>query len=269
MTTSTLPAPLPRSGWPRLHLAELGDQPWLPDVIRRGETDYLAAALALGRPFTPLAPRIAALLDRAGTDRIVDLGAGGAGPWPHLAPAVTAARDGRAPAVTLTDLRPNRDAIARAAAQGLAYEPAPVDARDVPARLTGVRTLFDAFHHLRPADARAVLAGAHHARAPIVIGEALSRRPSTLIATALLVPLMVLLLTPRVRPVTIARLVLTYLVPILPLAIWFDGVVSCLRAYRPPELLALAAGLDGHRWEAGELRHRGAIVTYLIGVPIE
>jgi hypothetical protein len=259
---------LGRATWPRLHLAELGDQPWLPDALRRGETDYLAAALAVGRPFTPLSPRIGALLDRAGTDRVVDLGSGGAGPWPHLAGAVAATRAGRAPQVTLTDLRPNRGAIAHAATLGFAYEDAPVDARDVPAHLGGVRTLFDAFHHLRPADARAVLASAHHARAPIVLGEALSRRPTTLISTLLLVPLLVLVLTPRVRPVTLWRLVLTYLVPILPLVIWFDGVVSCLRAYRPHELLALTEGLDGYRWEAGELRHHGALVTFLIGEPV-
>lgn len=43
--------------------------------------------------------------------------------------------------------------------------------------------------------------------------------------------------------------------------------MSCLRTYRPDELLALTGGLDGYRWEASELRTRGAIVTYLIGEP--
>jgi hypothetical protein len=265
---STTSLRLPAAAWPRLHLAELGDQPWLPDLLRRGETDYLAAALAVGRPFAPLAVRLGELLDRAGTHRIIDLGSGGAGPWPHLTGAIADARAGRAPEVRLTDLRPNRDAIARAEALGFAYEDVPVDARDVPPHLTGVRTLFDAFHHLRPADGRAVLADAHRACASIVVAEALSRRASALIATLFLVPWLVVLLTPRVRPVTISRLLLTYLVPILPLMIWFDGVVSCLRSYRPRELLALTEGLDGYRWEAGEIRHNGALVTFLVGEPV-
>ena len=83
----------------------------------------------------------------------------------------------------------------------------------------------------------------------------------------LIVPLLVLLVTPFVRPFSLARLLLTYLVPVLPLLILWDGIVSCLRTYRPDELLALTAGLDGHRWRATELRQRGSIVTVLVGEP--
>jgi hypothetical protein len=245
---------------PRLHLFELCDQPWLPRVVRDAETRYLAAAIALGRPFTPLAPKIAQAMASARTDRVVDLASGGAGPWPGLAADVGAT--GTTPTVTLTDLYPNAEAYQRA---GLAFEPTPVDARRVPAHLDGVRTMFDGLHHLRPADARAVLADAHRARQPIVIGEAMSRRLPMLLST-LLIPLFVLLLTPRARP-TALTLVLTYLVPILPLVIAWDGFVSCLRTYTPRELEALTAGLDGYRWEAGRAHHRGATITYLVGAP--
>ena len=55
--------------------------------------------------------------------------------------------------------------------------------------------------------------------------------------------------------------------PVLPILIAWDGVVSCLRTYTPDELRRLSAGLDGFTWETGELRTRGAIVTYLIGEP--
>ena len=41
----------------------------------------------------------------------------------------------------------------------IGYEPGPIDARNVPARLTGLRTIFNGFHHLergrRPHDADA------------------------------------------------------------------------------------------------------------------
>jgi hypothetical protein len=260
-TSSPVPA-LPRVAWPRLHLAELCDQAWLPATLRDAETDYLASAIDLAKPFHALAPTIAGVLDRAGTDRVVDLGSGGAGPWPALTGAVAAARDGRAPTVTLTDLYPNR----RCGGARAGYETMSVDARAVPAHLRGVRTMFDALHHLRPADARAVLADAHRARAPIVIGEAMSRRVPTLLAV-LLIPLFVLLLTPRIRPVRGWQLVFTYLVPILPLIVMWDGFVSCLRTYRPAELLALTRGLDGYRWTADTVRTRGGVVTYLVGEP--
>ena len=63
--------------WSRLHLMEWNDQPWLPEALRRAETDYLAAVLHAPDPFAPLAPRLAAL---CADDRIIDLCAGGAGP---------------------------------------------------------------------------------------------------------------------------------------------------------------------------------------------
>jgi hypothetical protein len=84
----------------------------------------------------------------------------------------------------------------------------------------------------------------------------------------LLVPLAVLLLTPRIRTWSWARLLLTYVVPVVPLLVLWDGVVSCLRSYRADELRALTAGLDeGYTWEVGEYRRRGVAVTYLIGAP--
>lgn len=244
---------------PRLHLFEFNDQPWLPEVLRRGETNYLAKVIDLAKPFAPLAPKLAALAERHG-DKIVDLASGGAGPWRTLRTAIE-----RPLAITMTDLFPNERAY-RAA--GLPFEPTPVDARAVPAHLSGVRTMFDALHHHRPADARAVLADAHRARAPIVIGEAVNRRLSVIIPTLLLLPVFVLVVTLLIRPVSGWQLLFTYVIPILPVLILWDGIVSCLRTYRPAELLALTDGLDGYRWEASELRKGGSYITYLVGEPI-
>ncbi|MCA9680420.1 MAG: hypothetical protein H6708_10675 [Kofleriaceae bacterium] len=249
---------------PRLHLFEWNDQAWLPEVLRRGETDYLAAVIDWARPFSPVAPELAALVARHG-GRVVDLASGGLGPWRTLRDEVAAAGAGAAPEVTLTDLYPNLAAFERS---GLPHERGPVDAREVPATLPGIRTMFDALHHHRPADARAILADAHRAGAPIVVAEATSRRVPVILVSLVLIPLLVLVMTPRIRPLSGWRLLFTYLIPILPLLIWWDGIVSCLRTYRPAELEALTAGLDGYRWQAREVRGRGSIVTYLIGEPV-
>ena len=257
-----------RTAWPRLHLFEWHDQPWLPSLLRRAATDYLAAAIDVARPFTPLAPRIAAVCARTGHDRIVDLCSGGAGPWRHLAGEVAAAL-GAPIRVTLTDRYPDPAAFARAGAggetvRGLAR---PVDALAVSETLSGVRTMFDALHHFRPGEARAILADAHRRRQPIVVAEVARRSLFSVLPMLLLVPLLVLALTPRIRPCSGWRLLFTYLIPVLPILITWDGVVSCLRAYRPAELRALTEGLDGFDWEVGEERRRGTVVTYLVGTP--
>ena len=60
-------------------------------------------------------------------------------------------------------------------------------------------------------------------------------------------PLVTLLVVPFLRPFRWAWIPLTYLIPIIPLFIVWDGLVSCLRCYNQDELLALtqAAGQSG------------------------
>src|SRR5262249_61475514 len=105
----------------------------------------------------------------------------------------------------------------------------------VPAGLTGFRTLFNAFPPFCPADARAVLRDAARAGQPIGVFEVSDRTLSTLVPLFLLTPLLVALTTPFIRPFSWGRLFWTYVVPLVPLTCWWDGVVSQLRAYTPAE----------------------------------
>jgi len=254
----------------RRHLIELEDQPWWPRVWRDAATDYLVAALRHARIYDGLAPRLAAAVKRCGATRIVDLCSGGGGPWPDLLPALRAA--GVDVPVRLTDFYPNVAALSRLAATtpGLEFEPDPVSATDVPARLAGFRTLFTSFHHFRPDDARAILAAAVRDRQGIFIAEPSIRSVGALAMQAV-VPLAVLALTPAIRPFRWSRLLWTYLLPVLPVAITFDGVVSILRIYTPDEMLAMgrAVGGDAYEWEAGTHQPSGSPVPipYLIGLP--
>ena len=87
----------------------------------------------------------------------------------------------------------------------------------------------------------------------------------------LLTPLIVWLVTPFIKPFRWERLLWTYLLPVVPFVVVFDGVVSCLRTYTVAELTAFTAELSGsgYEWVVGEARAKGlrAPVTYLIGYP--
>ena len=254
----------------RRHLVELEDLQWWPRVFRDAATDYLVAAIHHARLYDGLAPRLAAAVKRCRAGQVIDLCSGGGGPWPDLLPALRAA--GADVPVCLTDKYPNTAALGRLAATtpGVRFESEPVSATDVPARLAGFRTVFTAFHHFRPADARAILAAAVRDRQGIAIAEASSRTWAALAMQAL-IPLAVLTLTPAIRPFRWSRLFWTYLVPVLPAAILFDGVVSTLRVYTPEEMLAMGREVSGeeYEWEAGFERPAGSPIPipYLIGVP--
>jgi hypothetical protein len=252
----------------RFHLFELEDQPWFPAVVRDLATDYLQfiqTKFRIDRAMTPIVRRV---LERSGAARIVDLCSGGSGPLLLIVRDLAA--EGVPIHATLTDLFPNVPAFAKiaAASEGLiSFETEPVDARAVPASLPGLRTIFNGFHHLKPADAAAVLHAAAAACQPIGIFELSERSWRTLGVVG--TPLIVWLATPFMRPFLWRRLFWTYLVPMVPLTCFWDGIVSQLRAYTPDELKRLCEGSNPMCWEIGQVpiaRGRGRL-TYLIGFP--
>ena len=85
--------------------------------------------------------------------------------------------------------------------------------------------------------------------------------------TILLMPFFALVLTPRMRPFRWSRLLLTYLLPLIPFVVLWDGLVSCFRTRTPQELLHLTTTFPGYDWTAGYAPGRWLTPVYLIGQP--
>jgi O-antigen/teichoic acid export membrane protein len=98
--------------------------------------------------------------------------------------------------------------------------------------------------------------------------EAAKRDPLTILSTVLM-PLAGLLTAPFARPFRISRIFWTYVIPVIPFVLFFDGVVSCLRAYSQKELSVLVAQVraENYVWQIGERSGGLAPVTFLIGYP--
>ncbi|MEW5873341.1 MAG: class I SAM-dependent methyltransferase [Chloroflexota bacterium] len=259
----------------RIHLFEFTDQPWYPQTFRRIQTDYLQFVATLSPAYQRLAPLFVKAMQHAGTKEIIDLCSGGSGPWLRLQAQL--AQAGWPVTVSLTDKYPSPEALQKWAGdsrQGIQYLAEPVDALHVPAHLKGMRTLFEGFHHFRPEQARAILQGAANQRAAIAIVEADLKPPLgwlLLLLTPEVTPLSYLLLTPWIKPRRLWRFLWTYLLPLVPLATCWDGIVSLLRVYSPQALRELTASLDcpGYTWEIGQAE-TGApvfVFTYLVGYP--
>ncbi len=257
---------------PRLHLVELEDLPWFPAPVRDAGTGYLQFMIHAGDAYAPAIPLLAQAVRRSGATRLVDLCSGGGGPWRRLKGELAAA--GLDLPVVLTDKFPNAgaaDAIkGNGAMDGVSFHPTPVDACHVPATIGGFRTMFTAFHHFRPQAARAVLEDAVASGAPIAIFES-TKRSLPCIIFMLLALFIVLLVMPWVRPFRLTNLLFTYLIPLVPLMILWDGIVSALRTYDVRELQSLVDSVQGgerFHWDIGELPAKGPIpITYLIGTP--
>jgi hypothetical protein len=260
----------------RIHLFEFTDQSWYPPVFRRIQTDYLQFVTTRGAGHENLIPLFKRALQHSGKMEIVDLCSGGTGPWLRLRQQLELA--GLRVNVTLTDKYPNPEAAETWVGSSLGeicYQSDPVDAMDVPSHLKGMRTMFEGFHHFKPDDARLILQDAVDKRAAIGIFEASLKPPQGPIIFALS-PLMTLLgylfATPFIQPRTWNRFLWTYLIPIVPLATCWDGLVSFLRVYSPKELKELVDSLHGnnYQWEIGEARTGTPlfVFTYLVGYPL-
>lgn len=257
----------------RFQLFELEDQHWLPSSIRNGITDFLQFAVVRGDVYKSFAQRLGQTLRQNRDTQIVDLCTGGGGGWPSLVRQIPELKEGRMK-VHLTDYYPNLPAFSELvsiAPNVFTYSKEPVSALDVQPNLQGFRTLFSSFHHFNEADATRILQDAVAKKQGIAIAESTQRHP-LLLAYMLFTPLLVILTSPFQKPFRWSRLFWTYVVPVVPLAVAFDGLISCLRTYTPEELMAMVSHVSGNQdyeWQAG-VERIGKLpigVTYLIGTP--
>ncbi len=257
----------------RRQLFEFEDQPWFPDLLRQHMTNYLIAFHRLLGTEDLLFPLLDRALRESHADAIVDLCSGAGGPLPAVAHRLLAT--GLLTRVTLTDKFPNRSAMASINAGNgpVAYREEPVDAGAVPGDLVGLRTMIGSFHHMPVDVARRILNDAFVSRRALCVFE-ISDNAGPGFLWWLPLPfgfLMTYVVTLFVRPLSFGQLALTYLVPVLPPLIAWDGTASNARTYTPDDLRELTGDLvaPDYMWEIGVTRKKGypGGACYVLGLP--
>lgn len=256
---------------PRLHLFEFEDLSWLPVLFRNYLTDFLNHIAVKLDFYQPLVPVLKNKLNRYPAPRIVDLGSGGGGGMKELYHRLK--EDLTDLDIVLTDLYPNISAFQKLKIEsqgGIDYVESPVDATHVPKHLTGFRTMFRSFHHLKPNMCRAVLGDAVAQREPIGIFEIQERSLAFVIFFIISSPLLVLLFTPFIKPFSLKRLFFTYIIPVVPFLSFWDGTITVLRTYTLREMHQMAQSVpdsDTYHWEVKKIGKGAKIILYLIGYP--
>jgi hypothetical protein len=244
----------------RRHFFEVLDQEWCPAAVRHGATDCLEAIISRTDVYRFVQADIFRAIRESNSATVIDLCSGGGGPW--LSPSW------RSPfKVVLTDKFPSSVLSARLQqGTGITCLDVPVDAASVPESLHGFRTIFSSFHHFPDTVAREVLGDAVRRGEGFAMAEVTSRTPRAF-ATMFFMPALVWLLIPFMRPFRWSRLLLTYLVPLIPLVVVWDGVVSCFRTRTPEELRELSRSFPQYEWRAGYAKGGWLSPVYLIGRP--
>jgi len=254
----------------RLHLFEFEDLSWFPKFLRNYLTDFLQSVSNRFDIYRPVVPILQKGLEKSKIPQIIDIASGGGGGWLSLSKHLFA--ENKDLKIVLTDYFPNISAFqqtVQAGGENFEFVEESIDASDVPKNLKGLRTQFLSFHHFEPEKATKILQNAVENNSPIVIVEAQERSAMCFIAM-LISPLNVLFLTPFIRPFSFARIVFTYLIPIVPIIVLWDGVVSALRTYSVDEMKDLVAQVnnsDNFEWEINRVENRGLPILYLLGYP--
>lgn len=251
----------------RKHLFEFEDQEWFPDFLRNYGTDFLQFLSNKAKIYKPIIPIIQKGLQKSETEQILDLGSGGGGGLLWLNQELKKSIPNLK--IILTDYYPNIPAFKHTKQQANNFEfvKEPVDARNVPNNLKGLRTQFLSLHHFKPKDAKQILQNSVDSKSAIAIFEVQERSFPSILAM-IFSPLSVIFTTPFIRPFKIGRLLFTYLIPIVPLFVLWDGLISCLRTYSVDEMNELINSLDNKEsfeWETGRIKSGPGVVLYLLG----
>ena len=251
----------------RIHLFEFEDLNWFPVFIRNYMTDFLQFLSNKGRLYKPIVPIIKETLKKSNTETIIDLCSGGGGGLIELNRELKK----EIPEIKfiMTDYYPNIAAFehTKTLADNFKYESISVDARKVPSELKGLRTQFLSFHHFKPSDAKLILQNSIDSKSSIAIFEGQERSIPSILAM-IFSPIIVLLTTPFITPFKLGRIIFTYLIPIVPLFVFWDGIVSSLRTYSVEEMEELIKQLEGkekYNWEVGKMKSGLSKLLYLIG----
>ena len=178
----------------------------MPALLRDLATDVLQFNQTMVDQVAPVMGKVTDALQRSGAQQIIDLCSGGSGPLLKLVEHLE--EDGRAVPVLMTDKFPNRGAfetIKERSGGRIDFSSEPVDATAVPSALVGLRTLFNGFHHFRPAVARKILEDAVNDRQPIAVFEFIHRSPIAMLGIVMAAFIILPLAIPEAGLAPLAR----------------------------------------------------------------
>ena len=255
----------------RIQLFELEDQNWFPVTLRNCMRHYLNAFHKLLNTPQEIADLVTPLLEKQEEKVIYDQCSGSGGPMPWVLEIIRKKEGFGDSRLVLSDYFPDERAIKRINSGNgeIYYDPESRDATDPKGSGNGVRTLICSMHHFRPSKVKDILSASAESGNPILTFEISDNSfPKWMWWVGIpFTALIVLFVTPFVRPFTFPQFFFTYLLPILPLAIAWDGAVSNARTYTLEDLDIVISEIevDDYIWEKGKVKGKGGNRLYLIG----
>ena len=264
----------------RIQLFEFEDFSWFPKIFRTSMTHLIVVFHKMTGTPAVIGSLIKELRAKLGFDQIVDIGSGSGGAMPLVLEDLNTETGETPLKILLTDLHPSPEFIQEINSKNnpnLKYAETPLDATNLKQVPAGLKTMINSFHHMPPAQARQILKSAQEEKQPLLIYEMGQNNIPTLLWWLLLplslsiIIVMVLFMTPFVRPLRWQQILFTYLIPLIPIFYAWDGQASLVRMYTFEDLKILLKDLEtpDYTWkmDVGKKPDGKKLGYYLVGMP--
>jgi hypothetical protein len=223
----------------RYRLKELHESRNCPQCLRDGMTNFLSFFINYTGIYNQAVPFVDRLLRQSGENTIVDLCSGNGLYMLRFLTSLKKLAPGRDVQAILTDLYPRKSSaveIAKLKNGNVRFLPEPLDAVTALHKLQGVHVMFSAIHHFDEEELKTLLQTAAAYKRPVAFFDYSRRNLPAEILPLLLVPFLVFLAAPLIRPFSWRQLFFIYIIPAIPFLVMADGFISRLRSYNCPEL---------------------------------
>ena len=218
------------------------------------------------------------MISKHGFLHIVDLGSGSGGAMPNVIEQIREHKETSNVQLTLTDLYPNKNAIEKYKTRDdINYLDTPVNATDFQKTPHTLHTMINCFHHMPPNVAKNILQSAVQSKSPLFIYE-LADNKIPFVIWLLMFPIgfitnmfSCMFLTLFLRPIRPLQLLVTYIIPIIPICFAWDGLISYTRIYTFEDLDKLLQTIDStdYSWKKSYATSSDekTMGIYLLGIP--
>lgn len=227
----------------RFHAFEFCDQYWVKGIIREAFMDCLEAIYRAYGPYKKHFPSLISEARSRGT--IVDLATGNAAPVISFLEFLKKENQSESIEnlkVIATDLHPHLQTWADLEKKYpyFSFRGTAFDAVNQAENIPCVYTMFSAFHHFNEDDAIRIISSKLSENSDLIIFEMTPRDHSTnYIWLPFSIPFLMLssLFSKKIK---LSKILLSIILPIVPLMVVFDGLISNLRTYTKSELENMA-----------------------------
>ena len=220
-----------------MFLKELEDYPWFPSRLRKMQLEYvgwISVQLKLYKP-------VLELLSKFPSNKWTDLASGSG--WPALYLQKNASHQIH---YTLSDLYP--DSVSNKVKQLVEVEPESLNLIDFQPQTGKQYSIFNAFHHFTSEQQKQLINKMKEARASCIIAEVLEPTWICFLQVTLAALIVQPLTAWAIQPLSIVRMITTYIIPVQLITVAWDGWLSVLKSKSLSQYKALVNDLADNQY---------------------